>query len=481
MTESICSLKSNPMDYEAPICGSEIPEIQPAASLPVTFSAAAAERLERWANPNSILTRDLERNSALLARQAFPTPERESLVWDRSPMQYSLLSLLPVACSSHEPLLGTESGSGGDGGHGPTDGGTSTPVDRPPTFTGQDLHAQSPCGPSGIITDLDPGLGVCANYGPGGEHHLFRWNPHAPGSAESIVTLPYAPDQLLETATGRVYISTHENPGLAWVEPDQAIEGHIPFPSTLNLSGMTSSGRSVTSVTPTFSKGLVELDSQIFVATSNLDLAHQDFLPGTVLAYQAATETFETLQTTGYNPTGVATVDGLLLVVSSGALDKDGHATTPATLDVFDPNSHVKLQSLNLGTNGAGLSGELSISDDGSTLVLPTADNSGRLVVVDLDNLQVREIDLHNDVLPSSRGIFLSSLQVSPDGHYAYVSNFNDGRQYVVDLAQGIVVGSPIPLDPNLEDNQGLGDGILSGGKVFIGRGSQILGLNFQH
>jgi len=70
---------------------------------------------------------------------------------------------------------------------------------------------------------------------------------------------------------------------------------------------------------------------------------------------------------------------------------------------------------------------------------------------------------------------------VSPDGHYAYVSNFNDGRQYVVDLAQGIVVGSPIPLDPNLEDNQGLGDGILSGGKVFIGRGSQILGLNFQH
>jgi hypothetical protein len=425
-----------------------------------------------------------EKSRHLLTRQVFSSAAPRS-IWETNPFAFSPWAGFALVACSNSALPQNDDGAGEpsspDAGSPRPDAGTPSPQPDPaPAFQRQGIHAETPCGPDGFLPDLDSEFGVCANATTK-VHHLFRWNPLASGAAVSVAALTYPPDQVLTLASGDVVITTHETPGLAWVDLASGSEEHLAFPDSLPFKGLSSSGREVTVVRPTLPKGLVEIDGQVFVATSNLDFTSNDYLPGTILALDPDTRQFEILPTSGYNPTSLAVSNGLLLAVSSGALDQQGRATTPAFLDVFDPHSHALLQSVPLGVNGAGVSGEMAISEDQGTLVLPTADNSGRLIVVNLEDLEVRTIDLQRQgISPVNGRIFFSQIQLSPDGRYAWLSNFNDGKTYMVDLASGRLMGSPVSSDDNLVDFLGLSDGLLRGRDLFVGKGPDILRLQYR-
>jgi len=461
-----------PQVCEAPIDTEIAPSIPAtAASL---FSASAEDSYVSTPQPIPPVSRPLVRDSATfraaLLRDAFGAgPRREAPRWD-SPFAYSLWAFFPAACNSHPPL---HDDAGGDSSEGGFDGGGETPP--PLSFTGFATHDTAPCGAAGIVTDLDEGLGVCANYA-NNEHHLFSWDPARPGASASIIPLTYAPDQVLRASDGEIFITTHQNPGLAAVRPEEGSESHHPFPASLPTSATSSSGRALAAIRPAYPKGLVEIEGQVFIATSNYDEVHDDYQPGTVLAFQRATGNFGVLSTSGYNPTSVGVADGRLLVVSSGAVDRNGLATTDGFLDIFDPLSHDLVRSIPLGRRGAGVSGEISLSPDGRTAYLPTADNSGRILAVNLDTGTLREISMTASGVSGAR-IFFPSLQVGEDGRYGIAANFNDGRVYPLDLASGTLSAPPLAIDGNTADGEGLSDGLRIGADYFLGMGPRLLRL----
>ncbi len=341
-------------------------------------------------------------------------------------------------------------------------------------LVGFEPHATTPCGPDGVLTDLDEGLGVCANY-QSGEHHLFSWDPQVKESASSLVSLSNPPDQVLENGS-EIYITTHENPGITVVNLQNQTEKHYPFPAvTLNQPRYTSSDQElVTSLTPAYPKGLAKTENQVFVATANLlDSEKGDFRPGTVLALDSSGH-FKAIETFGYNPTGIAVLNDRLFVVSTGAYDKKGQALTDSFLEIYDPISHERLEKINLGKSAAGISGEINVSDDRKKIILPTGNNSGDLLVVDLESLQVTPHSLKNSMASQNR-IFFSGLQLTEDGRYSLVNNFNDGQSYLVDLNTGKLVGAPLSIDPDLTDANGLGDTVRVGKDFYLGLGGQIM------
>ncbi|MCE9626031.1 MAG: hypothetical protein K8R69_11385, partial [Deltaproteobacteria bacterium] len=419
----------------------------------------------------SPLLRDSSAFRRTMLKDAFGTRPPSSAISSENPVAYSLWSLFPAGCSEHPALTG---GTEDDSGEGGSDSGTP---EAPAILrlTGFETHDTTPCGPQGMITDLDEGLGVCANY-TNNQHHLFSWNPNTPGAATSIIPLSFAPDQVLRGSDDSIYVTTHQNPGLSVIHPLEGSESHHAFPASLPTSLHSSSGRPLTSITPAFPKGLVEISGQVFIATSNYDTVHEDYLPGTILAFQKATGNFVFLSSSGFNPTSVGEANGRLLVVSSGAVDRNGHATTDGFLDIFDPLSFDLLRSIPLGRRGAGVSGEITLSPDGRSALLPTADNSGRILVINLTDGNTRELAMSSAGVTGDR-IFFPSLQVSSDGRFGVVGNFNDGRVYTVNLANGAATASPLTVDSNTADGDGLSDGLRIGSEFFVGVGPRLLRL----
>ncbi|MFO1464160.1 MAG: hypothetical protein U1F66_10325 [bacterium] len=467
MSPNFCIAPRPRLDLSDQVCRAP-KDISPASEAQAPAFVRATPPLESAEPLPPPWIRDSAEFRRALLRNAFgnpPPPSSNSGPDFGNPLAYSLWALLPAGCSEHPPL-GSEAGNGGG------DGGTDATGPRPLRLAGFEVHDTTPCGAQGMVTDLDEGLGVCANY-VSNHHHLFSWDAARSGVATSIVPLSYAPDQLLHGSGGEIYITTHQSPGLAVVNPAESSESHHAFPASIPTSGHSSRGRSLSAIQPAFPKGLVELGDQIFVATSNYDVVHDDYQPGTVLAYQIGTGNFGVLSTSGYNPTSVGSSAGRLLVVSSGAIDRYGAASTDGFLDVFDPLSHERLRSIPLGRRGAGVSGELAISPDGRFALLPTADNSGGLLVVDLVSSGLREISLAGAGVSGSR-IFFPNLSFSGDGSSALVANFNDGRVYPVALSDGLS-GPALTLDPNTADGIGLSDGLRIGGDYFFGLGPQLL------
>jgi len=258
-------------------------------------------------------------------------------------------------------------------------------------------------------------------------------------------------------------------------------ESHAPFP-TVTSSGPSSSGRSVASFQPRYPKGMVELGGRVFATTSNYDEAAQDYLSGTVLSYNRGTGTFDVIPTQSYNPTSVTPIlhEGQLrlLVVESGAINRQGTALTESRIEIFDPVTRARRFNLALGNTAAGISGEVAVSADGRRVVLPTGNNSGRLLVVDLHDSSLRSINLRDRGLNSEQ-VLLTGSQLSPDGRYAFVGNFNDGRMYAIDLDQPNASPTPVGLDSDVLDGEGLSDFLRQGRDLFIGVGPRIMRVGY--
>lgn len=413
---------------------------------------------------------------------------------------------------------GNTGGAGGSGGSGGTDNlpnaGNINDGGNFPTIPGAAiLHDTAPCGSVASIPDLDEGLGVCTHYSTGPEDpsnfQLFGWDPDLSNSASTLSALAFAPDQVLEGSSGEIFVTTYgddtavpkELPGIAVL--NASLPGPVqqePFPNIVlrrsslissdagSLDGgvsevvpnippdphVTSSGREVDLIAPTFPKGLVEWNHRVFIATSNLDLNNQDFLPGTVLVKNLSTGTWSNFFTTGFNPTGIGLNNDRLYVVNTGAVDFYGVVSSDSSVDIFDPGSQELLENIPLGPVAAGIEGELTFTPDGQTLILATGDNSGRLIVVDLNTKESREIPV-----ATGSKILLSGVTLHPDGEIVYVNNFNDGTLYTVDLKTARVLSSQI-LDQDVTDLMGLSDSLWKSGALFVGNGPNILKLSTQ-
>jgi DNA-binding beta-propeller fold protein YncE len=420
---------------------------------------------------------DAYRTALLKSAFGENNPKINSL-WQDNPRHYSPLGLLPWACSNQG--LNGETASI-DSGHpaeeknqgAATDAG-SAPLMR---FTGQELHAQTPCGPKAMIPYLDQDVATCVDA-VANTYHLFRWDPSTAGLTESIAQLAFRPDQVLHSASGDFFVTVYDPPGMVMIDPAAGSTTPLPFPK-LNLSGTSSKGNTINSLQPNFPKGLVEAEGNVFVASSNFNASTYpdiEYFPGTVLVYDPKADKFDSIVTQGYNPTSLATQNGFLYVVSSGAINKN----TPLTHSYFEVYNTLppynRLQAIDLGPVGAGVGGKITLSPDGHTALLPTADNSGRLLVIDLNTNRKREIALPVGVGEN----LLANVRISEDNRQAFIGNYNDGKVYVIDLNSGALTEAPILVDNNTLDTLGISDGILIGGKLYLGVGSEILRLGFE-
>jgi len=423
-----------------------------------------------------------------------------------NPLAFSALAMLPVACSSNEGSFptgdsggtssdgggipdagaggdggtGGDTGVGGDGGTGGGDGGVGPYLPGTPV-----AHDTTPCGADGFTPDIDQDYGVCANYTTN-THHLFTWDPNTAGALSSLVTLNYAPDQVLHSSSGVYFITNYGNAtemppvpaGMAMVDTGLGMQSQVAFPNfVLPGSTATSNGNFVTSVKPTQPKGLVEVGDRVFVATSNGvpntgDPLQSYYNPGTVAIFsQSSGNWYHFLTTTDFNPTSVAYANDRVYVVNSGDINaaRTPVVSSPSSIDVINPTTLEIVQNIPLGNVGAGIHGEAVVSSDGSTMVLGTGDNSGRLIVVDLMAGTSREI-----TVTTGSQVFLTGVSIDPTGRFVYVGNFNDGTMYVVDLTTDTVVDSEV-LDTNTTDFSGISDGLYQGMSVFMGVGPQIM------
>lgn len=421
---------------------------------------------------------------------------------------------------------GGTAGTGGSSGNGARDGGIQdSEAGAPPSVPGQaELWSTTPCGSDGTIPDLDQDVGVCANYTED-RHHLFSWNSQNSGSGDggvgnSILELGFAPDQVLRDSSGKYFITHHGDPlaippsptGLAVVDTGLALQDQVDFTQILLAAPMaTSEGAMVIQFRPSFPKGLAQSGDRLFIATSNLvprvDPTENYFNPGTILIFNTASSSWEHyLTTTDFNPTSMALINGKIYVVNSGDVNPARNGgqtvTTPSSIDVINPRTLEIEKNIPLGGPGnlipaidggveggnispmdggmdagssgarenfaAGIHGEIAISPDGKTIVLPTGDNSGRLIVVDVESETARQISV-----TTGTKVLLTGLAFHPSSEVLYAGNFNDGKIYTVDLKNGHVVGDQV-LDSVTTDFSGISDGLWQSASVFMGVGPEI-------
>jgi hypothetical protein len=404
----------------------------------------------------------------------------------------------------------------------------------PPILDQAVLWTTTPCGSPGYISDLDEGVGVCTQVTPN-QYHLFSWNSQNQGSgdagASTMLELGFVPDQVLKGSNGKYFI-THYGasstlpPGLAVVDPSGAMQDQLPFTQVvLGAPLANSKGDMVIQIDPTFPKGMAQVGNRLFIATSNFVIdgivreatpdggttliLNTHFNPGTVLIFNTASDSWEHyLTSTDFNPTSVAAINGKIYVVNTGDVNptRSPIATTPSSIDVINPQTLQIERNIPLGIPGyrnadagspngmdasmeggistdagvagprenlaAGIQGEIAVSSDGKTLVLPTGDNSGRLIVVEVASGSSRSI-----TVATGTKVLLTGVTFHPSDQFVYVGNFNDGKIYTVDIRNGQVVNHQT-LDNNTTDLMGISDGLWQSASVFMGVGPQVYRLS---
>lgn len=428
------------------------------------------------------------------AAQGSGSPARS--LTQTNPLAFSALAMLPVACSGggggggdtgitdggtggSDSGTGGDTGVGGDSGTGGSDGGTVQ------TFGTASIHDTVPCATYGYIPDLAGAFGVCGDFVPS-PHHLFSWDPSTAGAVSSLMVLNSEPFQAMLSSSGDYYITNIGDPltmpaipaGLTVANPGMGSQSQYVFPTfTLPSSQTASDGSSVSSLDPSHARGLAEVGNRIFVATANKvpnagNPAQSYFNPGTVAVFDRTTGTFtDFILTTDYNPNSIVAAGGRVYVVNGGDYNPDRvpPIAGPSSIDVIDPDTLEVVQNIPLGNVAAGIPGEAAVSADGSTMALTTADNSGNIVVVDLEAGTSREVSV-----TAAASVSLTGISLDPTGRYAYVGSFNDGVLYLVDLDTDTVVDSE-PVDTMPADFFGITHVLQQGVDVFVSVGNQVM------
>lgn len=336
------------------------------------------------------------------------------------------------------------------------------------------LFAKTPCGDAGIVSDLDTtGLGTCTDFQT--QNAIFQLGDT--GIAKSQ-TLQSTPDQISQAQYNNIAVTAMDGKTVAYgimqLYGIAATPSWLPFePTTVDQEKLT----------PSFPKGIAYASGKIFVATGNISFAtgKAQYAPGSVLVYADGSTTAKTLSTQGHNPTSMGTwVDGNgthVAVVNTEALDAGGKtAAQNSSLVVFNADTLTLEQKVDLPFGGLGVAGEIGIGD--GKLAIASADNSGRVVILDAATLSAPAVIVTDPAAQSTSGPHMMSFAQIVD-HYLLAGNFNTGKVSVWDLSTTppALSGSALKVDDNLTDYLGLSDVVCYGGKLLIAVGPNIMEL----
>lgn len=338
------------------------------------------------------------------------------------------------------------------------------------------LFAQSPCGKGSFISDIDDnGFGTCSGNP---DSMIFKFNNSGIVQSKLVTILP---DQIAQGEDGQLAITGYD--------PTSMHSGTLQSDSITSTStwmdfSKTEVGQST--FTPNFPKGLVFASRKLFIATSNItfgtDSKPSTYEPGTLISYSDGSNSAQVLATQGLNPTSIGswTEYGVtrVAVVNTGYLDYNGDTKgEKSSLSVFNTDSMSIEQSFPLPFGGLGVAGEIAIA--GGFMAIPSADNSGRIVILDSNNLSGTPKIITIPEAQSKTGPYLVPF-AKIYGHYLIAGSYNSGAVNTWDLGTTppSLVGGTITMDP-----LGIGDAACVGGdtqtpcKLLITSGDKIMAI----
>lgn len=342
---------------------------------------------------------------------------------------------------------------------------TTPPVPQCPGFPLKGtvkVFAEAPCGKDGFINDIDDsGWGSCTNMG--GKNYLFHVGVSGVDQSHPTAGVP---DQVVAGAKLFYSGQLKDQWGFgAWEVGSQTAGPWTGLPAL--SPGM-----------PSFAKGIDFAGGKIFVATSNVSFAtgSAEYKPGTVFAFDSSLNPAATITTSQVNPSSVGHFElggvTFLAVVGSGPLDGKGAVSK---IDLIDPATLKITQTIPLPFGGLGINGEIAIA--GGRMAIGSADNSGRVVVLNTQDLAAAPLILTVTEAVGKSGMhFISMTQLTPDGKYLVAGNYNTGKMSVWELGNesSKLVKQTVVLDDTLTDASGIGDAACINGKVMVTVGNQI-------
>lgn len=327
------------------------------------------------------------------------------------------------------------------------------------------VFTQAHCWKDGFISDIDDnGWGSCVNMG---DQKYGNWLFHVGAKGvDQFYQTAGIPDQIV-TGTQLFYSGQQEDHwGFGAWDTDPLTYALWTDLPTLS-PGM-----------PSFAKGIDLVGGKIFVASSNVSFAtgSAEYKPGTVFAFDSSLNPVATITTSQVNPTSVGHFElggvTVLAVVGSGPLDGKGAVSK---LDIIDPDTLKITQTIALPFGGLGINGEIAIA--GGRMAMGSADNSGRVVVLNTQDLAAPPLILTvTEALGKSGMHFISMTHLTPDGKYLVAGNYNTGKMSVWELggASSNLVKQTIVLDDNLMDASGISDAACINGKLMVSVGNDI-------
>lgn len=333
------------------------------------------------------------------------------------------------------------------------------------------LFAKAPCGDKGTITDIDDtGLGSCTDFQT--KHAVFQLNNKGVAQHQ---TLNSTPDQITQAQYTNIAVTAMD--GKTFAYGIFQMYGITAAPSWLPFG---SASVDKETVTPSFPKGVAYVSGKLFVATGNMSFAtgKAQYFPGSLLVYNDGSITATTLSTQGHNPTSIGTwTDATgthVAVVNTEALDASGKTAQKSSLAVFNADTLKLEQKIELPFGGLGVAGEIAIGH--GKLAIPSADNSGRVVILERDNLTAPAVIVTDPAAQATSGPHMMSFAQIVD-RYLVAGNFNTGKISVWDLetTPPTLTGSAIKADETLSDYLGIADLVCYGGKLLVAVGPTIM------
>jgi hypothetical protein len=337
------------------------------------------------------------------------------------------------------------------------------------------LFAKSPCSPNANITDLDnTGFGICTDFNK--SNMVFQFGDTG---IVSSAKLSITPDQIELHANGVLAItgvnSATQSSGILRLASMNTSPTWIPFES-VTVDQKT--------FTPNFPKGLAYLSGKLFVATGNISFTTGKpvYSPGTVIIYSDNQTQAQILSSLGQNPTSLSPVfiqgQHKLLLINTGNYNvPSGTPDNKGSMIIIDPTTRQITDSISLPRAGFGLSGEIAIA--GGKAAIGSSDNSGQTALFQLSNLQLGATLIPSVAAPAGEFHFITASILSDDGSFLVSGDYNTGKlkTWNISGATPQEAAKEITLDPDVMDNQNIGDGFCKNGKLYIAVGPNIMEL----
>jgi hypothetical protein len=294
----------------------------------------------------------------------------------------------------------------------------------------------------GLVTPTLGGIGDTDNY-------LFEFNPNDPSPTPSVtrIDLPNGlwVSQVILLPSERSVVTAHSG---FYVEDASQPQGRrfVPFPAEYNINVVG---------------GAVTTSNRFLIAASSATLGSDNWYRfgfGGIFVYDLDSNgdvqgTPRFIATSGANPTGLALRrNGSELVVlnSGGFVDR-----REPSIDLFDLSGERIFRTIPLPEDTtAQLSSRLALSPDEKIAIVGTADGTGRILFIDLENGRL----LRGSELSGST--FHSGIQADED--FVYIADFYGEELSVLDWGGNLLV------DDDLEQGfRQAGPSMLLGGELF--------------